>query len=209
MKKYWIALLITILMVFFSYIFSYGQENEDILKEMTKSSVSIFSLGSEGLGRCSGVLIDSKYGLNTILTAKHCIDTYEETYVDGKHIALIIASKMDDLAILLVNGNFTNKQPAKIAKALNYEEPIYIVGYPDKNIYLDVGTLYLRTNDWEFLNLYAKPGCSGGGVFNSKNELVGILWGGLSMEDTAIIEPLSDIKQFLKEIKLYTKWMNL
>jgi V8-like Glu-specific endopeptidase len=212
MKKYLIALLITILMVFLCCVFSYGEEtaetNEDILKEMTNSSISIFSLGQGSFGRCSGVLIESKQGLNSILTAKHCVDTYEETYVDGNIVELTLASKNDDLAMLLVKGEIKNKVPAKIADNLTIEEPVYVVGYPNSDIYMDTGTLLIKTNDWEFLKLYVKPGCSGSGIFNSKNELVGIVWGGASTEDLAIIEPISDIKQFLKEVKLYTKWLN-
>ena len=204
MKKLLITLLIPIIMLFSN--FSYAVESEN---ESTQSSVSIFSLGNDGLGRCSGVLISNKYSLNTILTAKHCIDTFQETYVDGKQVDLILASKNDDLALLLVKGNFTNKKPAKIAKSINFEEPVHIIGYPDGDIYIDSGTFMIRTKDWEFFNLYARPGCSGGGVFNSKNELVGILWGGLAFEDTAITEPLQDIKAFLKEVRIYTKWLNL
>jgi V8-like Glu-specific endopeptidase len=213
MKKYLIALLITILMVFFCCVFSYGEEatetNEDILKEMTKSSVSIFSLGQGSFGRCSGVLIESKQGLNSILTAKHCVDTYEETYVDSNLVEMTLTSKNDDLALLLVKGNINNKTPSKIANNLSAEETIYVVGYPNSDLYIDIGSSLIKTNDWEFLKLYVKAGCSGGGIFNAKNELVGIVWGGSSTEDLAIIEPISDIKQFLKEVKLYTKWLNL
>jgi V8-like Glu-specific endopeptidase len=210
MKKYLIALLITILMIFLSYVFSYGGEtNEDILKEMTKSSVSIFSLGQGSFGRCSGVLIESKHGLNSILTAKHCVDTYEETYVDGNLVELTLTSKNDDLALLLVKGIINDRAPSKIANNLSANEPIYIVGYPTNELYIAVGSLLIKTNDWEFLKVYVKQGCSGGGIFNSKNELVGIVWGGASTEDLAIMESIEDIKLFLKEVKLYTKWLNL
>jgi V8-like Glu-specific endopeptidase len=211
MKNSFVALLTAVALVFLSYTFAMGAEswNSDTENDLTKSSVSIFSLGNGGMGRCSGVLINNNQGLSSVLTAKHCIGTYEETYVDGNLVNLIIASHNDDLALLLVKGTIKNKVPAKLA-SLNVESgPVYTVGYPDGNPHIKYGTLSIKTQDWEFYNMEAEPGFSGGGVFNENQELIGILWGGLSFEETAIIEPIKDIRAFLREIGVYTKWLNL
>jgi V8-like Glu-specific endopeptidase len=175
-----------------------------------KGTVQIFSVNPEGFGRCSGVLIESKYGINSVLTAKHCIDTDEEMYVEDKLVNFIMTSKDDDLALLIVEGTFLNKNPVKIAKTNPTVNTIgYHFGYPDGNLYQDSGPLKRITKDWEFYEMESKPGCSGGPVFNENEELIGILWGGLRFEETTIVEPLKDIKDFLKEVKLYTKWLNL
>jgi len=211
MKKSFIALLTAVTLVFLSYTFAIGAESWDTssTNDLTKSSVGIFSLGNGGMGRCSGVLIDNHQGLSSILTAKHCIGTYEETYVEGSIVNLIIASRNDDLALLLVKGAIKNKVPANLSP-LNVEDgTVYIVVYPDGTPHIKYGTLQIKTQDWEFYNMEVEPGFSGGGIFNAKQELIGILWGGLSSEETAIIEPIKDIRAFLREIGVYTKWLNL
>lgn len=177
--------------------------------EMLQGTVSIFGISREGFGGCSGVLIDGSNGISNILTAKHCITTDEEMYVEDKLVSLIIASKDNDLALLIVEGNLINKNKIALAKEnLIIGELGYHIGYPSGNLYVQTGPLTRITKNWEFYEMAAKGGCSGGPVFNKDNELVGILWGGLG-DTLALTEPLKDIKEFLNEVKIYTKWLSL
>jgi S1-C subfamily serine protease len=196
MKKLFIALILLFLITTTSFA-----AKDD-------SAVKIFSISAEDFGGCSGVIVKNDKDVCIILTAKHCLNTHEEIYVEDKPVQLIIASKDDDLTILIVEGNIPDKKAVTIAE---YNQTIgdqaYHVGYSNNTLYEPTGTLTRFTKDWVFYDMYAKPGCSGGGIFNDKNELVGILWGGLTFQDVTIAEPLKDIKRFLKEIQTYTPYL--
>jgi len=166
-------------------------------------AVGIFSLG-DGIGFCSGVLIETTDKYSKVLTAKHCISTSEEYYVEQSAVKKIEASPTDDLA-LLTTEPIANKIPVKFAKS---NEPLYTIiytlGYPDgENLYIGIGYTLRNTKDWQWARMKVRPGCSGGGVYNSNQELIGILWGGIGMEGEkpgmSIFEPISDVKKFLME----------
>jgi len=215
MKKLLIVLLASLLILIGSLTPIKAEEEitkpiYPITEKIKNAAISIFNASDKGFSRCSGVIINSRYGLTSVLTAKHCIDTAEEMYVENKEVSLIIASKNDDLALLLVKGAIKNKYPINIAKnSPQIGETVYHISYPDWNAYEKTGTLLRITKDWQIYRMYVIPGSSGGGIFNEKDELVGIVWGGLFLEDITIVEPIEDIKNFLKEVKLYTKWLNL
>lgn len=175
--------------------------DEIIYERLEKHTVSIFSLG-DGLSRCSGVVISEDYKYTYVLTAKHCIGVTEEVYVENNLVKLIIAPTDEDLAILIVEDKIENKEFATLAAYKpKLGETIYHVAYP-KFIgrYESKGTPIRETKDWTFANLTVIGGCSGGGVFNESEELVGIVWGGFWFEPIAVYEPLNDIKTFLERI---------
>ena len=96
------------------------------IERIQQSAVSIFSIGT-GFGRCSGVLTKNQYGLSYIITAKHCINTAEEMYVENKKVEFIITSQNDDLTYLIVKGTLKDKIPAKLAKENAKLEIKYII----------------------------------------------------------------------------------
>ena len=218
-------LLISILclsMLFFSNVFSEETEktkefNTVIKKEnvdsfldkgvcdaLEKYCISIFSV-NPGLGKCSGVVVKKGETLTYILTAKHCINTNEEMYVEDNKVITMIVSATDDLALLIIEGNIENKEAIKLSnRNAKKEETLYLIGYPSLiDTYKSVGKVLKYTNDWGFAHLKVIGGCSGGGIFTKDGKLVGIIWGGFIREDIGIFEPVTDIKRFLGGFGIY------
>ena len=183
------------------------KKEEAVKKELAyqtaiKSSVSIFSVSGQGSGKCSGVVLKTDSEQSYILTAKHCISTFEEVYVEQAAVKLIVASPNDDLAYLITKTPVNNKVPIKLAKYTPLvSDAIYLIGYPKFKVYKESSEIIRITKDWIYTNAKAISGCSGGGVFNEKGEFVGILWGGDTYESISIFEPLRDVMRFIKLIR--------
>jgi S1-C subfamily serine protease len=166
-------------------------------------AVGVFALG-DGMGFCSGVVIETTDTYSKVLTAKHCVNVTEEYYVEQSTVKRIEVSTSDDLA-LLTTTPIEGKTPVTLA---TNNEPlgkiIFSLGYPDgENLFIAVGYTLRNTKDWQWARMKVIHGCSGGGVYNENQELIGILWGGLNMEGDkpgmAIFEPISDVRKFLSE----------
>lgn len=177
---------------------------DKILRDQT---VSILILG-RGMGSCSGTIIHEEARKHYVLTAKHCVGISEEMYVERVRVSYAVTSTTDDLAILVMSGKIPNKKVAKISEWSAYiGETVHHVSYPSGVIYKVTGKVTRYSNDWQFLDFRAKPGCSGGGIFNTDGELVSVLWGGYMNPDPkaplkVVAEPLSDITSFLNTIGL-------
>ena len=170
-----------------------------IIQKAEQSSVSIFSTG-RGVGFCSGVVIDEDIKNSYILSCKHCISTAEEVYVENNLVKYIFTTPFDDLAIFVVD-RLNNKKPCILSNTpLKPSNIVFSVTFPDLNMELSSGIVKRITKDWVWLQMLVRGGCSGGGIFNTKGNLVGILWGGLKLKKSnmAIIEPQKDIERFLK-----------
>jgi len=159
------------------------------------------------MSSCSGVIVSETERNQYVLTAKHCIDIFEEVYVDHNKAKLYLASTSDDLALIIVNGKIPGKVPIKFSAVPTYigAEVHHIgfpTGYPSLTPYLSTGVVSRISNDWNFALLEIVLGCSGGGVFDEDGNLIGILWGSYDTYNNkiTIFEPLEDITKFLNEI---------
>ena len=171
-----------------------------------KSAVSIFMMGAF-VGACSGTLIKVENGYSYVLTCKHCINVTEEMYVgrykENRVVAVMTASD-DDLALLKVKGILEGTQTAKLAVFnVKIEDKLYFVGYPNLifDEYRVQGRVLKYTEDWGWALMEIIPGCSGGGIFNSEQELVGTAWGAFG--NISVFEPVEDIWKFLKEVEAF------
>lgn len=166
-------------------------------------TVEIVSFG-RGMGRCSGTVIHEDLDNHYVLTAKHCVDVTEEMYVEDIKVSHIITSIEDDLAVLALDGKIDKKSVAKMAYIdANIDEVVHHVAYPNGIIYKASGKITRENNDWQFVNFKSIGGCSGGGVFNNRGSLIGVLWGGYPMAPKdapikSIIEPIEDVRMFLR-----------
>lgn len=184
-------------------------------KTIEKSTVNIMGLMPE-LENCTGVVIENKPNYASVLTCKHCIVPTQETMVENNHIISVIASATQDLALIIVQGYLENKSPAIISNSsIVIGETIYLFGKPGMATNIrEKGTVLRHTETYAFAKLKAIPGCSGGGIFNEKLELVGILWGAYKegREDEgglfsvpiggtmiSVFEPIEDIHEFLND----------
>lgn len=176
------------------------QTEESLSQKLEEITVSIMSSGS-GTGICSGTIIKESFNTTYVLTAKHCVGVTEDMRVENNKVSIIITSSTDDLAILYVEGKIPNKSVATIGLFdLEVGEIAYHVSYPNFEKYYRSGAMFRYNHDWQFLRFKAIGGCSGGGIFNDKAELVGVLWGGFNYNPITIIEPLKDVIAFLELI---------
>ena len=179
--------------------------NEQVVNSLEKYTVEIVSIDPD-MSRCSGVIIHETEVETHILTAKHCIDTTEEQYVEDLIPSFIITSPRDDLALMIVDGKIKDKQAVTIsAEPIKKGDHVNLLGYPywDKTPYTADGLVIRQSEDWIWALFMSIGGCSGGGVFNDKDELVGILWGGMNSEDISIFESNADVAEFL--LKAYER----
>ena len=169
-------------------------------------SVSVISKRNGNTYYCSGVVIKENYQFTKVLTCKHCAVSADKVLVEGQEVILTVVSTTEDLAVMIVKGSISNKEPVKFASHNpSTNERIKYVGYPKGRLFQRQSTITKTINkDWYYANLGIIKGCSGGGVFNKRNKLVGIIWGRDYMfSDLSMFEPIEDIEKFLKEIR---KW---
>ncbi|GAG29357.1 unnamed protein product, partial [marine sediment metagenome] len=135
-------------------------------------------------------------------TAKHCVDKDESISVEGLAVRSIAKSNNNDLVVLIIKEYILSKRPIKFAKrnALRGEE-VYHLSYPKFNEFMTDGVIKFSILFLQYATFEIIPGCSGGGVFNDKSELVGLAVAFSDNEGITVFEPISDIKKFLGRIK--------
>lgn len=179
-----------------------------VLPSKYQSMVKVLIMGPdektkamEELGHGSGVII----GPNTIVTAKHVADLEAGqalSIIDqqGKvhEVERIQLNHKNDFAIVTVKEAFDIKAPEVSCKAVKPLERLYIVGYPldfDSMIFENVAVDYVRDGNNIILAStgVSLPGNSGGPVFNSRGQLVGILVGEFLYGENAIMTQDTDV----------------
>ena len=207
---------LAILGLIFTPILSVANDAE-VLKSIEKYEVHIFSIGIGGLGACTGTILTNTDTYSTVLTCKHCLNPDFEVLVDSNKVLKISTATKEDLALVTVIGKFEGKEAAKLAKYnARVDEMVYMFGMPGLVFrFPSVGPVVLYSNNWGYARLDVMPGCSGAGLFNKDQELVGVVWGefveggvggGFFSEPTGgvkigLFEPLYDIQAFLERIK--------
>ncbi len=125
-----------------------------------------------------------------LTTSYHVVKEYDSVYIEnekyGSLKAVVVHSDpANDVSILKIEGgqqlNLT--LPYIIAKTeTNLAEEVYTLGYPREEVVFGAGTISAMTGYKENANAYqvsvpVNPGNSGGPLFNSKGDLVGIISG--------------------------------
>lgn len=176
-----------------------------ISKTVQKNTVSIMGLG-RSMGFCSGVIVKETKKNTYIITCKHCVGPTEETLIENVQADVIFTPMNEDLALIIVEGKIPEKCPATLAKTNpKLNEKLIHIGYPVFELYESWGNLLRTSKDWHWATFKSRGGCSGGGVYNTKKELVGILWGGLGLSSMSMYESIEDIHKFLKKVNQYIK----
>jgi len=201
-------LLIAILFVFIA--------STSFAQDISKYSVHIFSISDVGLGSCTGTVIDNAADSSTILTCKHCVEVDRESWVENKKVIKILTSSGEDLALLITDGKIENKEVAKLA---NFKgeigDKVFMYGLPGFTVtHQRDGKILIFSNDWGFAQLDVIPGCSGSGLFNENEELMGVVWGAYTEQDMkkhfklqlfqehgiGIFTPLDKIMEFIDKL---------
>jgi len=195
-------------------------ENNIKAKELEPYIVQLIAIGFD-FTSCSGVLLSNEEYNATVLTCKHCISSTFEMYADDVKVLTIHTAVKDDLAYLVLERPIKNKKAARIAtNKPKLEEDIFMLGRPGMTItYYKSGIIKKYTDNWGFAKLDVIGGCSGTGIFNKDNELVGIVWGaysegtegasffspGIGGIGIGIFEPLPDIQNFINTLRKILK----
>jgi len=173
------------------------------LEKLKDSCVMIYTESSTKWERGSGVVID----YDEILTCYHVVDEnktlLKATYDDGKERALTITDTAEDKDAAILKPSSTNVKPVKIGDSDDVQvgDTVYVVSSPDgnKNVArsstvrgLNVSINHINSFEMDPVTL---GGSSGGAVFNSQGELIGVIQAGDETLSAAI--PINDIRQAL------------
>lgn len=146
----------------------------------------------------SGVLID----YDKVLTVYHAVDDFTEFAInyndsDKDYFCTLIKIKPKvDLAILKTPKE--NIQPVKIGNSDNIKsgDKIYVISSPqgEKNV-VTTGKVISRYGENLIISsAKIEPGSSGGGVFNIKGELIGIMARQIKKKNESYFIPINKLK---------------
>jgi S1-C subfamily serine protease len=135
----------------------------------------------------AGVVISSK---GHILTASHLVSSNMIViFSNGKRYKAVVVSDYPAHDIALLRINESNLPYAELSNDISEFSKVYLTGNPENKKILTTGKLdksYKLTVNRDYKTVAyrylapIRPGFSGGGVFNSKGELLGIM---VSMDD--------------------------
>ena len=192
----------------------YGNSNTKFVSrtgEIKKASVTIRTAGGHG----SGFLISAP---GYVLTNHHVVAGKKEVIVimDGKeHRAVVVRSNSGrDVALLKLKQSY-DAEPMRInANAVSLGEEIYVVGTPlDEQLDFSISRGIISANRVLNKRRYyqtdasVNPGNSGGPVFNSSGNVIGITVAGLFTKDggSLNINYVIPILDALDALKIETK----
>ena len=207
MKRLFTALGVA-LTIFLSSTFCFAQQVETdsldlIIPNAITSSVSIFGVGEKGYASCSGVVIKNTPTESIVLTAKHCIVSEKELFVESIKIYSVGISVSKDLAYIKLNKFIPFKTPTRLSNYIPHsKDRITGIGYPKGELYITKGKIFLETLDNQMAKMKIESGCSGGGVFNEDGELIGIMLGYVPYFNIAMLTKLQDLHKFIAVNKL-------
>ncbi len=175
-----------------------------VIPNAITSSVSLMIIEEDGrLATCSGVVIKNTPNESIILTAKHCLVFEGDMYVESLLVDEVGISYKSDLAYLILNKFIPYKTPVRMSNYIpKSKDKIVGIGYPSTKLYTTKGTIFFQTPKEQYAWLQIKKGLSGGGVFNTDGELIGIMvryYPGVKM---GILVRLEDIHTFINVNKL-------
>ena len=209
MKRLFTALGVA-LILFLSSTFSLAQAgviNSDSLDLVTAnaitSTVRIIMGTDRGFGGCSGVVIKNTPTESIVLTAKHCLSFDGEMYVQSLVVVAVGSSLKSDIAYLILDKFIPNKTPARLSNYIPKSvDKIVAVGFPGSDLYITKGSIFVQTPKEQYAWLEIISGCSGGGVYNTYGELIGIMIQHYPIMKISILVRLEDIHTIIKVNKL-------
>jgi len=181
-------------------------------KKVRNAAVKVSSF--EG-GHGSGSVVDYK-GMHLVITAQHVTDDsigtlyYVETSKESLLGVLIYSDSINDIALLYLPTKFDTVVPMKylpLDNILEIGEPIFYSAHPSSHKLLSFRG---RVSGYEvargrgtqiILHTYGWFGCSGSVIYNSKGNVVGVLWGidigyypnAQAVEDIIWVSPIKNL----------------
>jgi len=207
-KSIKLILLVTVIVFLFSYNSFADTCNDNAYYILNNATVSlrIITDDSQVYG-CSGIIIHEDENSTGILTAQHCVEHANKIIIDDEYeVTSIQASDKIDVAYIVISDIIMHKVAVKMAKwNISVGQSVYNLGNPGWFERYTCGVV-ISSNQIGFISSSsAIGGCSGSGVLNIQDELVGILWGGyvaekFGDEEPSLITHIESIRDFLKSI---------
>lgn len=182
-----------------SFLLAVPPSHPDLVQRTLLSVVKILhtiSSDTDSVYLCTGVIVDAAKGY--ILTAEHCVDKNEETYVNAS-IPATIVKVSEDLAIIKAEPMMG--PPIQTAKEVKVGEEVVSIGYGDGHLmalWRHIASFYNDSSDIQ-LDGDIIQGMSGGPIVNENGELVGI--NQISFDRMGGGSGPKEIRNFLKSVK--------
>jgi hypothetical protein len=164
---------------------------------------------------CSGIIIKEDNYSTGILTARHCFEgkNIVKTLINDEYLVVKQELANDiDVAYIEIAQSLLRFNPISIAKYnANEHDYVYYLGYPPEKKMFEIGIVFYNTLKQQIIIMNSIGGCSGSGVVNQNKELIGILWGGDTINwfgqkvDRLAITPIEKIKPFLIKLKIWNQ----
>lgn len=140
-----------------AYTVKYSENNKDLI------------------GTCSGVVLENTENLAIVITASHCIKSDGQIFIDSIPAVKVAKHGTRDLALVLLNQGIPLKKPATFpVKPQLLFDKLYYVGMPSNQLFFSRGFTISQSYSEDIGIFSLIQGCSGGGVYNKKGELIGI-----------------------------------
>ncbi len=154
---------------------------EDNVKNILKKiSSSIVKVVSENHKRyiATGIAIDPKHVVSSIIVTNHPYETLYVETVKGDHYNAIVLGKDQETSLLLLQIEEKALSPIPQAKGVEVGDWVALVGVFYQQFPAIVqGFVSSASDDQLILNAPVAPGSSGGAVVNQKGELIGVVRG--------------------------------
>lgn len=121
-------------------------------------------------GRCSGIVLST----GIVLTVFHALETGSTVKVDGKEAEIVAVHPEADIILLSVE---TEELPqVTFGVSVGVTTSAFQIGNPLKMTgVLSIGRVVMYDDKYLYLDCLAIKGFSGGGVYTSNGELIGIV----------------------------------
>ena len=173
-------------------------ENKVDTDKLKEACVMVYvSKDGKDIGQGSGVLI----GYDQILTCNHVVkpgDKYRVIYKDGSTADCSLVKTNIDTDAAILKPQKTNVKPVKLGDAdeVKKGDKVYLISSPMQNFnVVTEGITDYVINEYWTIKGKSSPGSSGGAVFNSTSELIGIAVAGNN--DSYDIIPINMVRKGL------------
>lgn len=148
------------------FMFLYSCNMEDVMTKPARRNVLVQTED----GRGSGVLIAS----NLVLTCFHLVSVGSDLRVNGKPAIILKVDPKNDLMLLTAEVGYASI--LELAQSGNMDEEIIIYGNPLKHLGMVLrGRIVDIDGGFVYTDAHIFFGSSGGGAYNKKGELIGIV----------------------------------
>ena len=184
----------------------------NVYEQAVRDTVMVHMYDEYGrkVGHGSGVVISAD---GIVATARHCVqgfDAWVVEFADGSMVTVTdhIYDLDDDCALLYTKKECDTFAEIAVELDMRIGDEVFIVGTPYDHVFTDMVTIgyfsraaqFMFDGDYFLANCSAYPGNSGGGVFNARGQVIGLLVAGpKEFVDISMCTPIDEIIDLLRQ----------